>query len=132
MITRTARDKEKASVLISMSRTTLERLKQTDKEKYPSNTLTDYYEIIRKLMEALNILDGIKVKGEGAHIEIINLVCKDYNFPESDREFLQQLRDYRNRIAYEGFYVNADYIKLNSKRIEKMIATLIRISEKKL
>ena len=44
-----------------MAMITLERLSDTDKNKYPSNTLIDYYETFHKLMEALTTIDGIKV-----------------------------------------------------------------------
>lgn len=117
-------DKQKAKSLHDMSLITLERLKETELEKYPSNSLTDYYDIVRKLMEALNFLEGVKIKGEGAHLKIIDHVCKKYNLSESTRIFLQEMRDYRNRISYEGFYVNKNYISLNKDKIESIINQL--------
>ena len=50
-------------------------MNETDREKYPSNTLTDYYEVIRKLMEALTSIEGLKIRGEAAHHDIINYIC---------------------------------------------------------
>lgn len=76
MIIKVHPDIQKAKSLREMAVITLERLKETDKEKYLSNTLTDYYDIIRKLLEALTSLDGIKVKGEGAHQLIIDYACE--------------------------------------------------------
>ena len=75
MIIKIQPDKQKAKSLMEMAKVTLKRLREVKKEKYPSNTLTDYYDIIRKLMDALNSLDGVKIKGEGAHSQIINHVC---------------------------------------------------------
>jgi hypothetical protein len=132
MIINTEPDKEKAKSLIKMARITLERLKETNKKKYPSNTLTDYYDIIRELMEALNALEGIKIKGEGAHFKIINHICNKYNFNESDKQFIQDLRDYRNRISYEGFNVKESFIESNAQRIEKVISSLLKIVKEKL
>lgn len=114
-------DKQKANSLRNMARITLERLNKTDIEEYPSNTLMDYYDILHKLMEAFAIERGIKIKGDGAHIELINYVAKFFKLNEDDRQFLQQIRDYRNRIFYEGFIVNKNYISLNRKRIINMI-----------
>lgn len=125
-------DKQKAKSLINTAKTTLERLKETNKEKYPSNTLTDYYDIMRKLMEALTSLEGIKFKGEGAHIEIIDHICDEYNLGESNRRFIQGMRVYRNRISYEGFNIKENYIKINSRKIEEIIDKLLKLIYKRL
>lgn len=125
-------DTQKAKSLREMALITLERLKETDKEKYPTNTLTDYYDIIRKLMEALSSLDGAKIKGEGAHQFIIDYVCDKYKFNAATKIFIQEMRDYRNKISYEGFNVKAIYIKTNVKRIEEIISTLQQIVDEKL
>ena len=111
---------------------TLERLKQTDIEKYPTNTLTDYYDIVRKLMEALNSIEGIKIKGEGAHQKIIDYVSEKYNLGEATRQFIQQLREHRNRISYEGFMIKGSYIKQNYEKIEKIIDQLIELVNERL
>lgn len=129
MIIRIQPDKQKAKALREMARITLERIKETNIEKYPTNTLTDYYDVIRKLMEVLTSIEGIKIKGEGAHQEIIDYVCKKYDLGESTRHFIQELRDFRNRVSYEGFMIKEDYIKNNSGKIEKILKQLIKMIE---
>ena len=113
------KDKEKAKSLLHIAKISLTRLNEFDKLKYPTNTLTDYYDIIHKLMESLSLLEGIKIKGEGAHQELIDYICKKYNFKKSEWIFLHELRDYRNRISYEGFNINVDYIKIISQKLKK-------------
>ena len=120
-------DKQKAKALIEMAKISLKRLNEIDKEKYPTNTLTDYYDIIHKIMEAITYIEGIKIKGEGAHQELIDYICKKQNIEESTRIFLQELREYRNRISYEGFMINKEYIKFNIKKIEEIISRFIRL-----
>ena len=132
MIIKVQPDKQKAKSLREMAVVTFERLKETDKEKYPSNTLTDYYDIIRKLMEAITSLDGVKTKGEGAHQEIIDFVCDKYKMTTATKRFIQEMRDYRNKISYEGFSIKASYIKTNVSRIEDIIATLQKLVDGKL
>ncbi|HIH38903.1 TPA: hypothetical protein HA245_08235, partial [Candidatus Woesearchaeota archaeon] len=44
---------------------------------------------------------GVKFSGDGAHKELIDHALA--GFDESSREFIQKMREYRNRIAYEGF-----------------------------
>jgi hypothetical protein len=92
MMIKIKQDNQKSNALISMAKITLERLNKTDIYLYPSNTLTDYYDIIHKLMDSLGITNGIKFKGEGAHQELIDYICKTYKLGESNRIFLQQMR----------------------------------------
>jgi|SRR3989339_957391 len=132
MLVKVQIDKQKARSLKEIAKVTLERLRETDREKYPINSLKDYYDILRALMEALNSIEGIKFKGDGAHFEIINYICEKFIFRESTRQFLQDLRDYRNRISYEGFVIKSNYIKSNSKRIEEIIDKLDKLIEEQL
>lgn len=132
MIIKVQSDKQKAKSLREMALITFARLKETDKEKYPSNTLTDYYDIIRKLMEAITSLDGVKTKGEGAHQDIIDYVCDKYKFNTVTKLFVQEMRDYRNKISYEGFSIKVNYIKVNSKRIEEIIISLQKLVDERL
>ncbi len=124
MIFKIKPDEQKAKALMAMAETTLKRLKDTDMEKYPTNTLTDYYDVIHKLMEAIALANGVKVKGEGAHKELIDYIAKQYDFNEQTRLFLQQIRDYRNRISYEGFMVHKNFIILNQAKINLIIKKL--------
>lgn len=123
-----APDKSKAEALLKMAKITLERLHKFNQEKYPSNTLVDYYDIIHKLCDALSCLEGVKFIGEGAHQQLLDHVCKK-NLDESKRIFLQEMRDFRNRIQYEGFFVNPNYIASHSKRISTVIKRLQTIAE---
>jgi len=114
-------DKQKAKALLKMAEITLHRLNELNKTKYPSNTLDDYYDIIHQLLEALSLLAGVKFKGEGAHQQLIDYACDTYNLGWTTGVFLQELRTYRNRIAYEGFSVSEDYIEQNNLRISEII-----------
>ncbi len=124
MIIKIQVDKQKAKSLAEMSKITIDRLKETDILKFSTNTLTDYYDSIHKLMEAICFIEGVKIKGEGAHQELIDYICKKYNLGESIRIFLQEMRDFRNRVSYEGFIVNKNYIEQNKDKIENIIKNL--------
>ncbi|MFW6312086.1 MAG: hypothetical protein ACOC1K_07620, partial [Nanoarchaeota archaeon] len=117
-------DKEKAKSLFRMAETTLKRLNKMDKKQFPSNTLIDYYDIIHQLMEGLTSIEGVKIKGKGAHYELIKYICSKYGFSESTEDFLQQIRKFRNRISYEGFFINKDFIERNSSKFQKIINKL--------
>ncbi|MCK5282529.1 MAG: hypothetical protein KAK00_03910 [Nanoarchaeota archaeon] len=124
MITKVKPDKQKSESLKKMAEITLERLDNTDMGKYPSNTLLDYYDVVHKLMEAFTLREGIKVKGEGAHQELVDYIAKQQKIDEQMRQFLQQMRDYRNRISYEGFMIHKNYIDLNKAIIRGIIKHL--------
>ncbi|MBS3109886.1 hypothetical protein J4227_05140 [Candidatus Woesearchaeota archaeon] len=121
MIVKVRTDRQKALALKKMAEITLERLEETDTERYPANTLTDYYDVLHKLMEAVALLHGVKTRGEGAHQELIDHLAKREKLGEATRLLLRQMRDYRNRISYEGFNISKNYIILNDAKINEVI-----------
>ena len=130
MILKVQPDTQKSEALCKMAKITLERLKELDAQRYPSNSLVDYYDTIHKLMEAQTLGKGIKVRGEGAHQELIDLISKQFRLGEQTRIFLQQMRDYRNRISYEGFVISQNYIEQNEKKIKEIIELLFKLLKK--
>ena len=124
MIIKIKPDKQKSESLKKIAEITLERLDKTDIQKYPSNTLLDYYDAIQNLMDALTLREGIKIKGERAHQELVEYIAKQQKIDGQMRQFLQQMRDYRNRISYEGFMIHKNYINLNKEITQKIIKHL--------
>ena len=124
MLTKIQPDKQKAESLKIMAEITLQRLETTELTKYPSNTLTDYYDVLHKIMEAITLSEGVKFKGKGAHQELIEYASKKHNLGEPIRQFIQEMREYRNRISYEGFMINKNYVTLNQEKIKKIINIL--------
>jgi len=120
-------DKQKAKALLKMADITYIRLNESNILKYPTNTLTDYYDIIHKIFEAITLSDGIKFHGEGAHKKLIDYICDEYNLGKGTKIFLQNLRDYRNKISYEGFTVKKEYIERNVERINEIIHKAVNI-----
>ena len=118
------RDKNRASSLSEMAKMSLERLSSFDKLKYPSNTLDDYYDIIHQMMEAISLIEGVKFSGDSAHKELIDWVCEKIKFSNQDRLFIQRIRDYRNKISYEGFFIKPLFIKQNDNKILRIIKEL--------
>lgn len=110
----------------------LKRLKTLNLEEFPSHSLTDFYDILHTLMDAISLTQGIKFHGEGIHQELIEYIYEEGFIDEENRIFLQELRDYRNRINYEGFIVNKNYIKNNKENIEELIKQFKNYLEKEL
>ncbi len=121
-------DKTKAKSILKMAETTLEMVKTIDENMFPSNLTKEYYDIIRELISAVLLLNGYKTYGEGAHKKIIEYLEKNYKqFSGYEISAIDELRIVRNRISYDGFFVQADYIKRKKDVIEKIINKLREI-----
>ncbi|MBS3151422.1 hypothetical protein J4443_03535 [Candidatus Woesearchaeota archaeon] len=120
-------DREQAKALKKLAEVTLERLKKTNMEEYPTNTLIDFYDIIHNLMEAITLKEGVKAKGDGAHQELIDYVASKYSLGEQNRRFLQEMRDNRNRVSYEGFIISKNYIINHKEKIVEIANKLFAL-----
>jgi len=105
--------------------TTLEMIKLIDVSKFSSNVTKEYYDVIRELLSVILLLDGYKTHGEGAHKKLIEYIqCNYKEFDEYEISLLDDLRITRNKIAYDGFFVEKDYIERKTKSIQKIILKL--------
>ena len=126
-------NKEKAKSILKMVNTTLEMIKETDIEKFPSNVTKEYYEVIRELLSIVLLLDGYRTHGERAHIKLIEYLEKNYKeFTGYEIALIDDLRTKRNDIAYDGFFVEKDYIERKLKDIHKIINKLKAVIQKKI
>ena len=126
-------DKEKAKSILKMVNITLEMIKLIDKNKFPSNVIKEYYEVIRELISIILLLDGYKAIGEKAHkkqIEYLESKCKEFNKPEI--MLIDELRIIRNRISYDGFFIKNNYVNRRYKEIKEIIIKLKSIVNKKI
>lgn len=77
------------------------------------------YDIIMELIRAMMISDGYNSSGMGAHEAEVSFLRK-VNFPESDIQFVNQLRYFRNGIVYYGKNFNKEYCKKVIKFLENI------------
>lgn len=127
------RDKAKATSILKMAETSLEMVRTLDLERFPSNAVKEYYDIIREMASVLLLLDGYKTYGEGAHKKMIEYLDKNYRqFSEYEISVIDDLRVTRNRISYNGFFVRTEYIERKRDSIEKIIAKLREIIKSRL
>lgn len=104
-------DKEKSRSLLKMAEERLEMLSTLDFERFPSLVLEGYYEVIKELAAAILSADGYKTRGEGAHKTLVGYLGKHYpQLTEYEISMIDDLRVLRNKIAYDGFFVDADYL----------------------
>jgi len=125
-------NKKKSESMLKMAEITLEMTNTLDISKYSSNIAKDYYDIIRELMGAILLLEGYKTIGEGAHKVIIEYFFKINTLTKDEYIFLDNLRDIRNRITYDGFFIEDSYIHRNKNKIEQIILKLKTEFKKKI
>ena len=126
-------NRERAISMLKMAEATIEMVKKIDKKMFPSNVLKEYYDIIRELMGIILLLDGYKIIGEGSHkklIEYIKQKCQD--FEANEIMLIDELRVARNKISYEGFFIDEEYLNRKQSDIETIISKLKALINKKL
>jgi hypothetical protein len=126
-------NKEKAKSILKMVETTLAMIKTVDDSKFSSNVVKEYYEVIRELSSIVLLLDGYKTYGEGSHRKLIEYIEKNYSeLSEEEVRLIDDLRILRNKIAYDGFFVEKDYIKRKIDVIIKILDKLKDIINRKM
>ena len=126
-------NKEKAKSILKMVDTTLNMVKDIDVSKFSSNVTKEYYDIIRELITVVLLLDGYKTYGERAHKKLVDYIRTNYKgFTEYEISLIDDLRITRNKIAYDGFFVEKDYLERKTNDINGIIDKLKGIIKKKI
>lgn len=129
VIIKVSQDKEKAKNLFKMIQSILERIKNTNKKKFTSLIVSDYYEIVKELITAILISEGIKTL---SHKVLIEQAKKFNGISEQEFYLINELRIIRNKINYDGFFVEYDYLERKEKSINSAIKKLLKVLQSKI
>jgi hypothetical protein len=123
-------DKEMAKSLLKMMEIRLKATESLNKEKFTSIVVEGYYEVIKEGITALMAIDGYKTLSH----EVLIAYLKEFyrEFTEYEIQFIDQLRQLRNKIVYKGFFVQTDYLERNERQIKQAIEKFNKIIQKKL
>jgi RecJ-like exonuclease len=123
-------DKERAQSILRMVSLIEERIEKEDREKMAALIIVDYYEIMKELITAILLIDGYKTL---SHKDLIEYLAENYlEFNSRDISILNNLRILRNRVSYEGFFIEPSYLKRNERSFKKIIQKLKNLVKKKL
>jgi len=123
-------DKEKARSIVKMVSLIKERIKKQERDKMAALIIADYYEIIKELITAILLIDGYKTL---SHKDLIDYIKEKYKeFSIHEISVLDDLRVLRNRIAYEGFFIEPSYLERNEPLFKEIIGKLENLIERKL
>ena len=89
-----------------------------------SKLAKDYYEIIKELMAALLLSYGFKSEN---HECLISFIKQKYPQHEYEVGAIHDLKNIRNRISYDGFFVRKDYLENNKLELEHIIDLLKKL-----
>lgn len=123
-------NKEKVKSILKMTTLIEERIKTQDRERMTALIITDYYEIIKELITALLLTKGHKTL---SHKDLIDYLKERHKeFDEKEISVLDGLRVLRNRVAYEGFFVNPSYLGRNESLFKTIILKIKGLIKKSL
>lgn len=123
-------DKERAKSIVNMVSLVEERIKLQDRHRMTALIIADYYEIIKELATAVLLIDGYKTLSHKDLIDYLGENCSEFNSQEISA--MDNLRILRNRIAYEGFFVEFHYLNRNENLFKQAINKLKNLIDKKL
>lgn len=123
-------DKEKAKSILKMTFLIEERIKGQNKSRMAALIIADYYEIIKELITAVLLIDGYKTL---SHKDLVDYIKENYSEINSyEISILDDLRILRNRITYEGFFIELSYLNRNESSFKIIIQKLRGLVERKL
>lgn len=127
---KTTPDKEKARSILKMISLIEERIKNQDRKRMAALIISDYYEIMKELVTAVLLIDGYKTLSHKDLVDYLKEKYPDFNLYEIS--ILDDLRVLRNRVAYEGFFIQVSYLDRNERLFLSMIQKLKSLVHKKL
>lgn len=123
-------DKQMAKALLKMMDVRIKALALKDRKEFASLVVEDYYEIMKEGITALMAIDGYKTLSH----EVLVGYMKEFfpEFTEADIFLMEQLRKLRNKIVYQGFFIQPDYLERTEERMSSIVSRIQRLLEHKL
>jgi uncharacterized protein (UPF0332 family) len=121
------KDNEKIESIKKMSKARQKVLQNIELDEETASIIAaDYYEVIKELLIALLLKNGLKSDNHECLVSYFK-----YKFPEYEYEagVIHQLKEARNRITYDGVFIKKDYILRNKIEFENIIKMLFKILE---
>ncbi len=113
VVKKQAPDKSRAEFLVQESekgyRTLLEFVKKIGITEDNANSfIKSCYDVIMEIIRAKMLLDGYNASGKGAHEAEVSYL-RNLNFDETNVQFLDQIRFFRNGMLYYGTIIDKEY-----------------------
>lgn len=116
------KDIDKIKSIIKMSELELKIISKIEINNDTASKLSkDYYEIIKELLTALLLAHGMKSSNHECLISFFK-----HNFPqyEFEAKIMHELKNIRNRVSYDGCFIEGGYISRNMVEFTHIIGLL--------
>lgn len=124
-ITNIEKDNAKIQAILKMVSVRHEFLNKQKPTGQEFSILTeDYYEIIKELLVALLLKNGFKSDN---HECLIAFLKEKYSKYDYEISIIHELKNIRNRIAYDGIFVEKEYFNKNRLEFEHIIRILKKL-----
>lgn len=115
-------DEDKAKSILKLCTVRLRVVKLIPLDAETASVIAEhFYEIMKELLTALLLLHGIKSEN---HECLIAFFKKTYPEREHETKILYDLKTIRNKIDYEGLFVDKTYIERNKLEFMHIISFL--------
>ena len=126
-------DKERAKFLINSAENAFQSLlemvhKVEINDKNANTFVKNAYDPIMELVRAILLINGFNSSGSYAHEAEVSYL-RELKFSESEIEFANQLRYFRNGVVYYGTLLKADYANKVIYFVRRIYPKLKKIAE---
>ena len=118
-------DKSRIDSIIKKANKRLQRARKQKVEKDNSDFIVeDYYEVIKELLVAYLLKNGLRSKNHQCLISYFYKQNKNY---EMEAHLISQMSLFRNRLDYYGEYIPLEFLKNNKEKFEEIIVLLKKL-----
>lgn len=118
-------DEQRMSSIIKKAMQRLNRAKETKITKENvSFVVEDYYEVIKELLVAYLLKNGLKSKN---HQCLITYFYKENSIYEKESFLISQMSFFRNRLNYYGEDIPLDFYETNKSEFERIVKLILKI-----
>ncbi len=126
-IRKVEKDPEKVKALIDTATKRLDLLKKIEPTKDNISFIVEgHYEVIKELLVAYLLKNGLKSKNHQCLITYFYLQNKDHEY---EANIIAQMSFYRNRLDYYGELIPHGFWDKNKEKIREIIELLFKILE---
>ena len=120
-------DGEKISSILKMCDIRLRVLQGVELDEETASVIAaDYYEVIKELLTALLLKNGLKSDNHECLISFFKFKFPKYEY---EAKVVHQLKNVRNRVSYDGVFVKKEYIETNKLEFQHIIDLLKKLLE---
>src|SRR3989344_7695036 len=118
-------DEERIKSIIEKSMKRLKRARKTKiAEENADFIVEDYYEVIKELLTAYLLKNGLRSKNHQCLISYFYKQNKNY---EKESYIISQMSFFRNKLEYYGEDIPFEFLKNNKEKFEEIVEILLKL-----